>query len=548
MPASGRNNGHPLRHVPGILLSVGQATEPPRRSWPQRVRFHHQAQVQCDTCTGTTVSTEARGQTCSEVLADFVANLRFEHLPSEVVTKVKMHVLDSVGVALAGSTTEWCQQGSRVFLRLGGPPEATVFGQGNRIAAPNAAIANSIAIAAMDYDDTDYEGGGCHMSRSVVPSALAVGEAFHRCGKDVLTALVAGYEVATRVGSALLLDRYGPRAARSSWGPEDLAAHHQMQRQGGALVRGYIPGLFASALVAGNLLGLDKKQLVAAQGLVGGLGLFLGQSHREGTDALLLHAGWASHAGIIAALWAREGLRGPSLVYEGDRGLLPVVGGKLQDPTRLTNGLGTEWNSLNNVLKFYPGGHGTHHFIESLKILMSEHQFKPKDVREIECRAPAQRVEFHFEPQEAKLRPTPYNARFSLPYLLARLLADGELGPLSFTLEKVSDPGVLELARRVTYCADERAWFGEKRGLVTVKLRDGRTLSRSTPDLLGFPNRPCSREDVLGKFRANAKLVLYDPERLDALVNAVEALEQVEDINNVMQLTVPEQALRSLTS
>ena len=218
---------------------------------------------------------------------------------------------------------------------------------------------------------------------------------------------------------------------------------------------------------------------------------------------------------------------------------MAVIGKDLHDATRLTSGLGTEWTTLKNVLKFYPAGHGPHHFMEALKSLVIEYKLRPQDVLQIDCRAPAQRIEFHFEPKETKLHPTPYNARFSLPYLLARLLADGELGPLSFTADKVTEPAVLELASRVTYTADEASWFGEQRGEVTVKLRDGRSLVRSAPELLGFPSRPCTREDVVSKFRANAKLIHENPKRTDELLAALESLEKIKNIRDIMNLATP---------
>lgn len=478
-------------------------------------------------------------QSSSEILASFAADLKFKDIPAEVIAKAKQHIIDSIGVGIAGSTMDWCERGGRAFRHMGGPVEATLLGQKNKIAMANAAISNGIAIAGMDLDDTDYTGGGGHMSRSVVAAALAAAESNHRTGKDLIKAVVVGYEVATRVGSSLLLDRYGPRGALASWGPEDHAAHNRMREQGGGVMRGYLPGLYASAVVAGSLLGLEAKDLASAQGLVGPLGLFFGQAHREGAHAGFLHAGWSAHSGIIAALWARDGLQGPRFVYEGDRGLLAVIGGDLQDASRLTHGLGTEWNTLNNVLKFYPAGHGTHHFIESLNTLMNSYEFTAEDVSEITCVAPSQRIEYHFLPKEAKLNPNVYNARFSLPYLLARLLHDRQLGPLSFTREKITEAKVLELASRVTYVADESAWFENKRGMVTVKLNDNRTLSQSTPHLLGFPERPCSHDDVINKFRVNAKLVLSGTKSLDNLVSALENLEHTEDIGNIMALTAP---------
>ncbi|MBI2908536.1 MAG: MmgE/PrpD family protein [Chloroflexi bacterium] len=469
----------------------------------------------------------------SEIFAHFAKGLSYEDIPESVIEKAKEHILDSVGVALCGTTMDWFKKANRVSQSMGGARQARVFGQRGKIPMANAGLANGAAIAATDYDDTDYWGGGGHMSRYVVATALTVGQAVSSSGKEVIKATVIGYEVASRIAAAQLLDRYGIRAAKATWGESDIAIHHKMRRSGGS-VRSFTLGLFASAVEAGVLLGIDAQRLVWAQGLVGGLGLFLAQSHHEGADAQPLYPGWASHSGIVAALWARQGLTGPRLIYEGDKGFLSVIAGDLQDASRLADGLGVKWNTLNNVVKFYPAGHGTHHFIEALKSLIQEFQFRPDDIAEIECRAPASRIELHFEPKKAKLHPTPYSARFSLPYLLARLAFDGDLGPLSFTPDKVSDPKVLDLASRVKYTLDEQAWFGEKRGFVTVTLRDGRTFSRSGPYLLGLAERPSTRQDVLNKFRANAMLALKDERRVDGLMEMLENLDQVGDVNILM--------------
>ena len=484
------------------------------------------------------MKTETQQPSSSEILAAFAAKLRYEDIPPEVVAKVKTHILDAIGVGMAGSTMEWCRQSCRVFERAGAPTEATVLGQSHKLAAPDAALANGVALGCMDYDDTDYTGGGHHMSRHIIAAALAAGELTHSSGKELITAVTIGYEVASRVGSSLLLDRYGPRGANSSWTEEDFAKHHKLQKQGGSLVRGNIPGLFACTTLASRLLGLSAAQISSAQGLVGGFGLFLCQSHSEGADATMLFSGWSAHAGVLSALWAREGLRGPRHIYEGKRGLLEVIGGDLQDATQLTDRLGTQWNSMNNLLKFYPGGHGMHHFIESLHALMNE-GLGAQDIEQIECHAPSQRIEFHFEPKEDKLHPTPYSARFSLPYVLARLAIDRALGPLSYAADKVTDPVVIELASRITYVADETVWIGDKRGLVIVKLRDGRVLKRSSPELRGFPNRPFTRDDIVGKFKENANLIKTSPRRIDSLVQSLEALENVKDIGDVMRFTTP---------
>ncbi|MFH1486094.1 MAG: MmgE/PrpD family protein [Chloroflexota bacterium] len=484
-----------------------------------------------------TVQTDERSY--SEAIAGFAAGLRFEQIPAHVTAKARTHLMDSVGVGLAGTKMEWWERANRLCQRLGGPPEASVFGQRGMLGVSSAAMANGMAVTALDYDDTDYWGGGTHMSRYVVATALSMGEMAHRSGKDVLAAAVLGYEVASRVGSALLVDRYGPRAAKAEWGAAELDAHHRLQRRGLSMIA-ILPGLFACSVIAGRLLELDAQEMASAQGIAGGLGLFLAQTHREGADALPLHVGWACHAGIAAALWASEDIRGPRFIYEGDRGFLSVIAaGDLQDATRLSAGLGVEWNTLNNVLKFYPAGHGTHHFMESVRSLIEQHGLSAEDIVDIECRAPSQRVEFHFEPKEAKLHPSPYSARFSLPYLLARLVLDRKLGPLSFTPDKVSDPKALELASRVKYTVDEQAWFGDKRGLVVMRLRDGRELSCASPDVPGMPNRLPSREDIVNKFRDNALLALPDAGRVAALADALEKLDEIQDVGELMRLTTP---------
>jgi 2-methylcitrate dehydratase PrpD len=219
--------------------------------------------------------------------------------------------------------------------------------------------------------------------------------------------------------------------------------------------------------------------------------------------------------------------------------LLSIIGGDLQDVSQLTDRLGSQWNCMSNLLKFYPGGHGMHHFMESLNALMND-GLRPQDIEQIACHAPAERVEFHFEPREEKLHPSPLNARYSLPYVLARLVTDRDVDASSFTPEKIAEPAIVDLARRVTYVSDEGAWLGEKRGLVVVKLRDGRTLQRSSPELRGFPNRPHNRADVVDKFKANARLVCKNEKRLDDLTNALENLEKVKDVSEITRLTTPE--------
>ncbi|MDP2953038.1 MAG: MmgE/PrpD family protein, partial [Chloroflexota bacterium] len=338
---------------------------------------------------------------------------------------------------------------------------ATIIGDGARVAAPNAALACGAACTALDLDDTGYWVGAVHSSRALVPASLAVADWMGSTGKDLIKATIVGWEIANRLGNASGVDR-----SRRY----ELAVIHTEERRPGT---GGVNNHFAAAAEAGLLMGLNRDQISSALAFVGclvGPTVLHGQAHREGGTVRPLSNGWHAQAGVIAAIAAQKGLVGPRLIFEGDKGYFNQLDlGELYAPEKLTEGLGQRWYTLGNCIKFYPAGHGIHHWIESLKTVMREHKVEPDNVEEVICHAPRQRVVLHFEFPEEKVNPSPYHSRFSMPFILSTVLIDGDWNVTSSIGEKMKDPRKPELAKRVHHSFEEDSWLEGNRGSITVK-------------------------------------------------------------------------------
>jgi 2-methylcitrate dehydratase PrpD len=455
----------------------------------------------------------ARGESSSysEQLADFVSNLKFSAIPQKVVDKMKLHFIDSIGLALAGVKEAPARQVILLAEALGGPPESSIIGSLKKIAAPNAVMANSGMLHAMDFDDT-HLGAHAHISSFIIPTALAVAEQFRQSGKALIEAAVAGAEVACRIGLA----------CRES--PNDRGIHTTC----------FISPLGA-AVVAGKLMGLDRNGQTTALGIAGSMSCGLLQTQVDGTTLKSFHPAWGSHGGILAVRLVGVGFTGPRHVFEGVYGLYNAFfGPDAYDPNKLIGGLGQVWETNNIAFKFYPGGHGIHHFLDSVRDLRQK-GIKTDDIEKITLMVNEFRKNAHFEPPEIKYAPpTGYIARFSMPYMIARMMLDGELGPNSYDADKLVQRDVLEFAKKVTYEVKPGAMDMGKEGTVVVKKRDGSTFEYRASGIRGTPQRPAEPKDIREKFMRNATRSL-SKERAEEILKMLEHLEDMADITDLIK-------------
>lgn len=447
----------------------------------------------------------------SAVLAEFAAGLRRSDVPAPVVAAAQRHLLDVTGVALASSTLPFARMALQAATALGGHGDGSVIGFPDRLPPAWSALVNGVLAHGIDFDDT-HEEGVVHVSCSVAPAALAAAEATGAEGARFLTALVLGMETAVRLG---------------------IAAPGRFHD------RGFHPtgvcGAFASTVVAGTLMDLPAPRLTDALGLSGSMAAGLMEFLTDGTWSKRLHAGWAAHAGLVAARLAAEGFLGPRQVLDGRFGFYRShLGDDGWDVDAVTRDLGRRWHLLEIGMKPYPACHMTHAFIDCAARLRREPGVAPDAVTSAACFIHPREMPIVCEPRASKLDPqTEYDAQFSLPYTVACMLVRGHVGLDDFTADAIRDPAVLALARRVDCLPDPGADYPRTfPGRLRLTLRDGRVLEADEPFNRGSADRPLSDGDVDAKFRSNAARALpaAQIEPLRAAVLGVDAAPSVREL------------------
>jgi 2-methylcitrate dehydratase PrpD len=348
-------------------------------------------------------------------------------------------------------------------------------------------------------------------------TAWAVGEELSTSGKAVLEAAIAATEVMCKIG---------------------LVAPGKFH------ARGFHPtalcSTFGAAAAASKLYSLDPAQASDAFGLCGSQSSGIIEYLADGTWTKRLHPGWSAHGGIIAALLAREGFRGPATVFEGQHGFYRAFGGANEYPFEKLSELGRLWEIPKLTFKSYPCGSISHPYMDCALNLRRKHAVRADQVVEIVCRTAEGPVHRLWEPLEQKRRPpTSYAAKFSLPFSVAVMLSRGKAGLAEFSDEAIRDPEILKLASRVRYELDPGIDYPRHfSGHVKIRLTDGTILEENQPHPRGGLESPLPPEEIEEKFRANARLALSEAQ-LDLVVESVKRLEQLSSITALSDLLSP---------
>ena len=463
-----------------------------------------------------------RAPTASARLARFAQELELATIPAAAREHAKLCILDTLGVALAGIEEPAARAARAVARATGGAADATLLVHGDEVPAAAAALANGTAAFSHNFTDTTLS---CviHGGPVAVPAALAVGEMMGASGAEVLTAVVAGYEVMTRVGNAI------------NAGPARMA-HHR---------KGFHPtstcGVFGAAALAAKLLELPVEAATHALGVAGSLAGGLSESLADGSDMWRAHGGVAAHNGVLAALLAQAGLTAPAAVLDGHRGFCVAFTDGQYDADALTAGLGTRFLVLDAAFKLHNTAHVWALPLDALAALRAEHGFGPADVEEMIVTFPQNWTAIMDEAGGAGDPPASYaKATNNLQFCLAMGLQEGRVHVEQFAEARLRDPAVLALARRVVARPDAalgRIFETTDRAptRLEVRLASGATHALEVDYPRGCPQNPASREELLAKFDALAGPVL-PASQLARLKAAVLGLEDVASIGEVTLL------------
>jgi 2-methylcitrate dehydratase len=451
----------------------------------------------------------------SRKMAEFALNLRFEDIPEDALYEAKRFLLDSMGCALAAVSNEDMRAMYRFIEKLGGAEEATVIGTGARTNGPNASLMNCLLTRALDYNDIYWQQDPSHPS-DIIGAVLAAAEANGRDGRDMLTALVIAYELEMRWCHA------------ADPGIREVGWHHASLTQ------------FVSPLAAGRLYGLDLDQMVAAVGISGSSHFTLGgvvaghlTNMKNTADAM------AAQAGVLAAMMAREGYTGPVEVIEGKEGLIEVIGNVTWNTGELLRGLGEEFLITKCGYKAYPSEALTHQPISAAITVRAKNNIKSEDIADVLVETTTRGADILSDP--SKYNPdTKETADHSLPYVVAAALVDGNVLPTSFSEERLRDPRLIDMMKKIKVKADpeiDDLFPGVKRARVTITAKDGKKYTEQTDLAKGDPGNPLTDEELTAKFRANSEGVLSGG-RIDEIIEATWRVDSLENISDYMALLV----------
>ena len=449
-------------------------------------------------------------------LARFGAALRYEDIPADVIARIKLSLLDSLGCCLFGATLPWTQKVAALAEQEGAKPVATLIGLGKKTSPALAALVNGTSGHAFELDDIHKE-SIIHAGSIAVPVALGLAEAGAAAGKtisgrDVLTAMVAGYEIGHRVGNAATMNLF---------------------------FRGFHPqgtsGAFVAAATAARMLGLDALHFQHALGIVGSQagGLMAAQ---EGAMVKRFHSGRAAQSGVYAAQLAAQGFTGIPDALEAPYGGYLSTYSDQPDPARLTAGLGITWETLNVGYKPHASVTSIHSALDGLLAIMQEQQLKADDIATVETGlSPMTHVHCAWEYKAQGVTA----AQMNLYYGMAVIAMDGAAFTAQFRETRLSDPRILDFISRITAHVDPEI---EKMGApfrhasrVKVTARNGKVFEKLSLHRRGSPENPLTPEEVVHKFR-NVVAPCMKKSDAERIIATADRRDTLTDISELMAL------------
>lgn len=448
-------------------------------------------------------------------LIQFVHPLTYEDIPATVIEKAKQIIIDTIGVALAGSTSQFAEKIAIHYLKdVNSNNDSTIIGHNIKSSAQQAALINTIFARVDNFDDT-FEPGIIHPGAPVIMSVLAVGEERDINGKDFLTAIVAGYEIAARIAQEINPEHY--KKGFHTTGTANC---------------------FGTATAVSKVLNLDKEGLLASMGLAATQASGIRQFMIDG-DLLTsaFHAGKAAQSGIQSALLSSYGFPSTPGILEGQFGFLNVFTEKSTSVERLLQNLGKDFYITRAAIKPYPCCRFIHGAIDAA--LQLREQGCPASEGEI------QRIKIEtFKTAANSCDRINYDsvtsAKFSIQYNIATALINGNVALKDFTEESIAKSHIRSLAKKVEVLGDAaleelfpESWVYR----LEVFTNQGKKYSTSLNDPLGSIRRPMSDDQLKNKFESLTFPVL-GKNKADELLNVLINIQRIADLKQLASLMV----------
>jgi len=444
--------------------------------------------------------------------ADHVVRSHFDDLDRRTIANTKSFILDTLGVGIGGSSGPMAAELPLAIAKAGQGNDARVWSTGQRLPASAAALCNAYQTHNSEFDCL-HEAAVAHVMTIVLPVALAGAErAGGVSGRALIEAVVLGVDVASCIG-----------AAASS---------------GLRFFRPATAGAFGGVAAFGKLMELDKRRMVHAFSLAYGQMGGTMQAHTEGSSLLAMQMGFNARNSVVACDLAASGFTGPENILEGPFGYYHLFedGG---DPGAFSATLGETWRINELAYKPFPSGRATHGIVDGCLTLQRMHAIDAGDIRAITARIPP--LVNHLVGRPVRAEMDINYARLCVAYVAACALLRGTIAPEDFTDAAYVDPARQALARVIRM----EAVAGDPNALTPIEiemtLQDGTVRSLRLDHVYGAPEKPMDRAAVLDKFHGNCARARGAPDsgQAEALIAAVDDLENLPDVTRLIDLMVP---------
>jgi 2-methylcitrate dehydratase PrpD len=438
-------------------------------------------------------------------LASWATGARGTDIPSDVRSEARRAILDYLGCAIGGSTHTAVDLVVRALGPFSGNATADVLGRRERFDPLHTALLNGVSSHVNDFDDITPD-NYVHPSAPLASALFAYASANHVSGSEFVQAFVLGFEVESRIGSALFPSHY------------DMGWHITST-----------VGVFGAAVAIGKLIGLSRQQMVWAIGLAATQAS--GQREMFGSMAKAFHPGRAAQNGYAAASLARAGFTAGQRPLEGPRGFGAVMA-KAFDLSAMTAGLNETWALRRNTYKPFPCVHVSHPTIEAAIRLHDELHVAPQLIRAVRLRVAPSVLELCGRGDIE----TASHSKLSISHCAAVALVRGRAGLREFTDSAVNDPVV----KRIRECtsAESDVEIEDRQAHLHVELVDGRALDRFVDGPFGTLERPMTDQQLEQKLREQASTTLSD-QQIDDLLTNCSRIDTLDDVGAVVKATVP---------
>lgn len=451
-------------------------------------------------------------------LADFVAGLRYDDIPSREVEYAKKCVIDALGNMIYG---RYSQMGKQIMgyskatrIKPVYEEEVTVLGEQELFAKETAIFAHAVMARSGDLDDGSRVAMG-HPGAVLVPLALTMAELYKTSGKELITALVAGYDIYVRLGEALSPYMYRERGIEPTG----------------------VCGAVAAAAVAGKIMGETAEQLKNAMGIASLFPGSLIEYQNDGTSGKALCCGWAALNGLRAAQLAEYSFTGPNKALEGNNGFLQAFMGSKMNPDGIVKDLGSDFRIDEVYFKRHACMRGMHAAVDALLWLREQYGLSIENVASIDV------YTTQFLKRLSNPAPeTTIGAQCSLEFVLAAALKHGHLYTEDTMAGSLKDEQVLALARNINIIKDKEVekylqanpthWTAAR---VSIQRKDRTQYEKWNPTPEGDTQSPFHYGTLCEKFKRLTSTTAFNTAS-NRLCDAVSTLEDLDKIESLLRI------------